>query len=360
MNTANQNNKEKGFILITVVLMIVILSLIGITGMVVSSNEVLIAGYINKSKEVFYVAEAAIEEVKYHILNDPMKGRATAVSAAPNTLTDDSQSWTTDELQGMQAVDVSGVEFNILNNTGTVLSLDGVNPPLEGIYYIAFSYRDRGTIVNGIGTADTFTATAIDWTGIDWSGCLFRDTDSVEFTINSNTINTLTVVGTPATGTGEIICNRGNIDAMNVTDIGFSIPTYINTNQTGWILIDSNNNKYNVDDLGGFAGNTIFLENGAGTPANGDFVVTRPAWMYDIRSSIVGNGVTSTWTKAYAIGPATAMATVTIERVGTTKGSYTITSVGSLARARKAISTSVGDSGNGDTMFTDWQEIVPP
>jgi hypothetical protein len=353
---------QAGFILVTVLLMIVALSLIGITGMVISSNEVMIAGHINKNKEAFYISEAALEEVKYKILNDPMKGRATAVGAVPNTITDTSQAWVTDELQGMHVVDVAANTYTIQSNTADRLTLSGGTPPLFGNYYIVFKVSERGKVgALGVGGASTFTVSSVSWTPGEWAGCLLVDVAGDKFTIQSNTETELTLaVGNPAVGPDDwqIFCNNGSIDQMRVNG-GYSLPDYISTYQVGWILIDSAGNKFNIDDVGGFAGDDIFLENGAGTPAHGSFIISRPGWMYDVKSPIVGDGAISTFTNTYAIGPATGSAVVKVERVGTRKGSYTIKSVGTLARANKAISLTLSDSGNGDVIFLNWRETTP-
>ena len=351
-------NKEDGFILITVILMVLVLSLIGVTGMIISSNEVLIAGHINKSKEAFYITEAALEEAKYYVLNDPMKGQATLVGIG--TLTDTSQAWTVDEWVGMQVVDNAANGYNITANDATTLTLNG--DPILGTYYIVFRVLDVGESgANGLGGLDQFTVVGKTWTVDQWAGCLLIDSALVEYTILSNTAEVLTLTlgsGTPANGNWTIYTNIGDVDSITIKDLAYVVPAYVSIDPTGWILIDANNNRYNVDDVSNFGLNDISLE--SGNPANGTFIVARPAWMYDARSVLQGNGSTSTWTKSYTIGSVTGNVTVTTQIDGTARGVYTMTSVGTIVKSKKAISISVSDTGNGDAYFSNWQEITSP
>ena len=367
--TKRQIKREGGFILVTVLLMVVALSLIGITGMVISSNEVMIAGYINKSKEAFYVSEAALEEAKYIILNDHTKGKSTAVGVG--SLDDTSQNWVVDEFDGFTMIDIGGSEFPITSNSATSLTLNSANTPLEGNYYIVYSFKDRGVAgVGGVGGAGTFTVATASWSmaaGDDWGGCVLEDSTATQYYINSTTSPTeLNVSGTPALGPGswEIICNRGvaATSSMTISDpTNYILPAKINADPWGWILIDSGGAKYNIEDgMGGFIGNQIVVT--SGTPASGDFVVSRPSWIHEMNSPLYG-GVTGTvgsMGRTYTIGAGSGSATVTLTKNGTTKGSYTMVSVGNIAKAKKAIQMTLTDSGNGDTFFKDWHEITPP
>jgi uncharacterized protein YabE (DUF348 family) len=73
-----------------------------------------------------------------------------------------------------------------------------------------------------------------------------------------------------------------------------------------------------------------------------------------------GNGSTSTWTKSYTIGTVTGNVTVTTQIDGTARGSYTMISSGAIVKSKKAISISINDTGNGDALFSNWQETTPP
>ncbi len=351
-----RTEKDAGFILVTVLLMIVILSLIGITNMITSSNEVLIAGYVNKSKEAFYVSEAALEEVKYFVLNDPMKSTSTAVG--PGTLQDDTQNWATDEYAGMYLVDNAASEMLISGNSFDTLNVSGT--PLAGSYHIVFKVYDSGTSgINGAGSANTFNVPGMAWATDEWFNHILVDSAGSEFTIVSNTADTLTVAGTPVSGDWSIFGNIGGSDVMTVVNGYSPLPSYINSYQVGWVLIDSNNNKFNVDDVSGFIGNDINLEAGAGTPAHGSFTLAMPGWMYNSNSPLYAGGGTSTYNTSYTIGSAVATATVTITPVGGSKSSFIMKSVGTLAKNRKAITMSLNDSGNGDVLFRDWREVSP-
>ena len=359
MRTTIVGNKENGFILITVILMVLVLSLIGITGMIISSNEVLIAGHINKSKEAFYITEAALEEAKYFVLNDPAKGLATSVG--PGTLTDASQAWVVDEWVGMQVVDNAANGYNITANDATSLTLSG--DPIVGTYFIVFRVLDTGESgINGVGAVDQLIVPGKLWADNQWAGYLLVDSASAEYTIVSNTAETLNLTlgsGIPASGTWTIYSNVGGTDSMTVEDLAYTLPAYLSNDPIGWILVDSNNNRYNVDDAINFGLDDITLE--SGNPAHGTFTVSRPAWMYDARSPLQGDGSTSTWTKSYTIGSVTGNVTVTtlIEDV-TERGLYEMTAVGTIVKSKKAISISISDTGNGDALFTNWQEITPP